>query len=90
MRQVAELKDHYAATLRIEAIRNLETALDEASERITFRPMSGLPAPRPYPLLARPGRAWIKSKRYWIAYSLKHPPVIIGVFFETANIPKRC
>lgn len=48
-----------------------------------------MPAPRPYPQLARTGRAWIKEGRYWFSYTLEAPPVIAGVFFETANIPGR-
>ena len=50
----------------------------------------GLPAPRPYPQLTQPGRAWIKAGRYWIAYRTEPAPVIEAVFFETANIPVAC
>jgi hypothetical protein len=46
-------------------------------------------APRSYPEIARPGRLWIKSGRYWIAYSPNNPPVIVGVFYDTADIPGR-
>jgi hypothetical protein len=52
-------------------------------------PAAGLPAPQPYPQLARPGVAWIKAGRYWIAYTTAAAPVIVGVFYETANIPGR-
>jgi hypothetical protein len=38
---------------------------------------------------SRPGRAWIKSARYWIAYNTAQPPVIVGVFFDAADIPRR-
>jgi len=48
-----------------------------------------LPAPRAYPELARPGQAWLKAGRYWIAYGTGTPPVILAVFFETADIPGR-
>ena len=27
--------------------------------------------------------------RYWIAYSTTAPPVIVGVFYDTADIPGR-
>jgi hypothetical protein len=54
-----------------------------------LRPGDGLPAPRPYPELARPGQAWLKAGRYWIAYGTGAPPVILAVFFETADIPGR-
>ena len=63
--------------------------LAEAERKIEHDPAAGLAAPRPYPQLAHPGRAWIKSGRYWVAYDTADPPVIIGVFFETSDIPRR-
>jgi hypothetical protein len=33
--------------------------------------------------------AWIKAGRYWVSCTTASPPVIVGVFFETANIPGR-
>jgi hypothetical protein len=48
-----------------------------------------LPAPQPYPQLARPGRAWIKVSRYWIAYRITPPPLTVAVFYDMANIPGR-
>ena len=62
-------------------------ALDEAIDKIEHNPMDGLPAPRPYPALSKTGRAWIKIGRYWIAYSETEPPVIVGVFYDAADIP---
>jgi plasmid stabilization system protein ParE len=88
-RQVRELRRHYDELGRPEAIRGLVTALDTAWEKITTKPEAGLPAPRPYPRLARAGRAWVKAGRYWICYSAAPPPVIVAVFFETADIPVR-
>jgi plasmid stabilization system protein ParE len=64
-------------------------ALEVAERRIAGHPEAGLSAPRPYPKLARPGRAWIKAGRYWIAYRTKAPLLIVAVFYETANIPGR-
>ena len=64
-------------------------AMQEAADRIEADPAAGLPAPRPYPELARPGRAWVKAGRYWVLYRTTAPPVIIAVFFETADIPGR-
>lgn len=64
-------------------------ALAEAERRIETEPTSGLPAPRPYPQLAKRGRAWIKAGRYWIMCSTTKPPSITGVFVDTANIPGR-
>jgi plasmid stabilization system protein ParE len=88
-RHVEALVLHYEALGRPEAVQNLVGALDEAERRIDRSPEVGLSAPRPYPLLARPGRRWLKAGRYWVAYRTSVPPVIIGVFFEAANIPDR-
>jgi len=92
--QIDDLRIHYEKKERLEAARNLDLALEEAGERIIENPGAGLPAPRPYPRLKRPqlkrlGRAWIKAGRYCIAYSVTIPPVIVGVFYEQANIPRR-
>ncbi len=87
--QVDDLRCHYRTIDRIEAVRNLAAALSEAEARIERDPGAGLPAPRPYPDLAREGRAWTKAGRYRIAYSTPRPPVILGVFYETADIPGR-
>ena len=87
--QVDELRRRYRANGRLEALRNLAAALAQAEARIERDPGAGFLAPRPYPNLARPGRAWTKTGRYWIAYSTTRPPVILGVFYETADIPRR-
>ena len=87
--QVRDLRNNYRSKQRPEAVSNLLAALSAARRRIHSDPGSGLPAPRPYPHIAKPGRSWIKEGRYWIAYSLTEPPVIIGVFFETADVPSR-
>ena len=83
------LFEYYEEHDRTEAARALRTALATAWEKIAASQASGLPAPRPYPRLAQPGRVWIKSGRYWIAYRTEPDPVIVAVFFETANIPGR-
>ncbi len=88
-RQLAALLQHYADRGRPEAGRSLIAAVDEAAARIEHDPAAGLPSPRPYPRLARPGRAWTKAGRYWIAYSTTRPPVILAVFYDAANIPGR-
>jgi hypothetical protein len=36
-----------------------------------------------------PLQLWVKSGRYWIAYQTAPAPVIVAVYFETANIPAR-
>ena len=87
--QFLELRQHYESLQRPEAVRGLIAALEQASRKIEANPEAGLAAPRPYPQLVRPGRAWVKSGRYWIAYNTTRPPVIAAVFYETANIPGR-
>ena len=87
--QVRDLRRYYEDRERADAIQGLTNALQSAWRKITANPTIGLAAPRPYPEIARPGRLWIKSGRYWIAYSPTNPPVIVGVFYETADIPRR-
>jgi plasmid stabilization system protein ParE len=87
--QVRELRQHYEERERPEAIRALAVALDTAWQNITSNPATGLAAPRPYPRPAQPGRAWVKSGRYWVAYSTTPSPVIIAVFYDAADIPSR-
>ncbi len=87
--QLDALIVHYEALGRIEASINLLNALERAKARIFERPEAGLPAPRPYPALAKVGRRWIIEGSYWISYSLTPPPVISGVFYAMADIPNR-
>ncbi len=88
-RDVARLEEHYDRLGRPEAIRNLAYALAEASDKIKSDPDTGLVAPRPYPGIAKSGRLWLRVRRYWIAYSTTIPPVMLAVFYDTANIPER-
>jgi plasmid stabilization system protein ParE len=86
---VRALRAYYEERDRLEASRALRNALTAAWEKITTSPAAGQPAPRPYPYLVQPGRLWVKSGRYWIAYRIRPAPAIVAVFFETANIPSR-
>jgi hypothetical protein len=86
---VRALHRHYEALDRDNAIRALMRALAEAESRIERASSAGLAAPRPYPQMARPSRAWIKAGRYWIVYTTTTPPVIAGVFYDAADIPSR-
>jgi plasmid stabilization system protein ParE len=88
-RHVQALHAYYEQHDRPEAARALRKALTAAWEKIITTPETGLPAPRPYPRLAQPGRAWLKSGRYWIGYRTQPTSAIVAVFFETANIPGR-
>ncbi len=86
-RQIDALRLFYIRKTRPEALRYFMAALHDAVDRIERRPADGDPAPRPYPELVQQGRAWIKSGRYWVAYRTTKPPIVVGVFFETADIP---
>lgn len=72
----------------MEAGRNLLSAVDQAIQTICMDPMVGLPAPRPYPALTQPGRLWLRTGRYWIAYT-KTPSLIVAVFHDMADITGR-
>ncbi len=88
-RQLEDLLTHYDGLGRIEAMRNLRTAIRQAAARIEANPGGGLRAPRPYPELAHEGERWIKEGRYWIVYGLTVPPVILAVFYDQADLPGR-
>ncbi len=88
-RQVDALIGYYEDENRLGALRNLRTAIAAASDEIDRNPGGGKPAPTPFPDLALPDRAWIKSGRYWFLYSTTEPLVIISIFFETSDIPNR-
>ena len=87
-RQVQALAAHYDALDRPEAIDNLVVAIRAAQAAIPQVERHAA-APRPYPEIAKPGTAWIKSGRYWIAYSLRKPQTIRAVFYDQADIPGR-
>ncbi len=89
LRQIDELIAHYTTKKRPEAVRNLLAALEKAEAMITAGPRHPRSFPATYRGLARPGRAWIKQARYWIAYDLKQPPVIAAVFWEGADLARR-
>ncbi len=88
-RQLDGLLRHYEALGRLEAAERLFKSLERASRRILLTPDVGLNAPRPYPAAQRLGFRWIKEGRYWIAYTRVSDPLIVGVFYDAANIPGR-
>lgn len=88
-RQLDDLLRHYEALGRLEAAERLYQALERANRRILLTPDAGLHAPRPYPAAQRFGFRWIKEGRYWIAYIRGSDPVIVGVFYDMADIPGR-
>ena len=88
-RQLDALRQHNIERERLEAVRNLAAAIDDAIAMIESKPGAGLAAPRPYPSLAKRGRAWVKAGHYWVMYSTVEPPIITGIFHESADIPNR-
>ena len=88
-RHVDDLLTHFAGKRRPEAIENLSIALRRALHRIETNPEHGLPAPRPYPALSELKLRWIKEGSYWFAYTEANPPVIAGVYYAAADLPRR-
>jgi hypothetical protein len=74
---------HYEALGRVEASINLPNALERAEARISETPEAGLPAPRPYPALAKAGRRWIVEGTYCSpVFSMRWPT--FPIVFEAA------
>jgi plasmid stabilization system protein ParE len=88
-RQVRALRQHYENLGRPEATRNLVAAIESAWHQIATNPAAGLAAPRPYPNVARRGRAWVQAGRYWIAYITRPSLAIVAVVYDAADIPRR-
>jgi plasmid stabilization system protein ParE len=87
--QVRSLRRHYEKLGRPEATRNLVSAIETAWQQIITDPAAGLPSPRPYPIVAKQGRAWVLAGRYWIAYVTRPSLAIVAVVYEAADIPTR-
>jgi plasmid stabilization system protein ParE len=87
--QIRALIAYFEEMERMQAAANLLAVLERASGRIVLAPEAGLPAPRPYPSLARLGFRWVKEGPYWIAYITGKSPIIVGVYHEAADIPNR-
>jgi len=86
--QSEALLEHYRRLERAEAIKNLAAAIRAAQALIPIL-RQHLPAPTPYPQVARPGTGWIRQGRYWFAYGTRRPRVIRGIYYDAANIPGR-
>jgi plasmid stabilization system protein ParE len=84
-RQVRALRQHYENL----GTRNLVAAIESAWHQIATNPAAGLAAPRPYPNVARRGRAWVQAGRYWIAYITRPSLAIVAVVYDAADIPRR-
>ena len=87
--QIVALLDRYDRIERPEAMRNLLTVVQVASDLIEDDLSAGLPTPRPYPWLARRSVSWVKSGVYWVGYRRRPSLLIVAVFYERANIPDR-
>ncbi len=89
LRHITQLRNHYEALERPEAIRNLAKCIEDAATQLSSN-TGGLPAPRPYPQLKFHGLRWIKTGPYWVAFHVSTAGTIIaGVFHESADIPNR-
>ena len=80
---------HYEGRGRPEALANLDKAVAEAERLIELQPQTGLLAPRPYPSMARPGLRWMKVRRYWFGYRNAQTAVVVLVFYDAADMPRR-
>lgn len=82
---------HYELKGRPAATRNLMAAVEAARRRIGRSPAAGLTAPRTYPKLKRPGLKWVHEKSYWFAYTYtdEAPAIIVGIYYDKADIPGR-
>ena len=85
--QVAALRRHYQAKGRPEAARNLTRTLRQAALDIAAGKV--VPTPVPYPDLVQTDRAWTHVGRHWFRHTTATPTLIIGVFYDEANIPGR-
>jgi plasmid stabilization system protein ParE len=81
------LRLHYVRKRRPEALRHLIHSVDTAKVEIALHPGGGKPSPAPYPALSRFGFRWIQIHVYWFAYEPSNPPIIAGIFHNTADIP---
>jgi plasmid stabilization system protein ParE len=86
---ISGLLDHYETKERPEAMQGLLRALHDAWAEIENNPAAGLPAPRPYPALARPGQFWVKAGRYWVGFRRQPALIITAVYYDAADIPGR-
>jgi plasmid stabilization system protein ParE len=89
LRQIGELTAHFRKKRRPEAIQNLLAALTRVEAAIAAGPRRTRAFPAGYRELARPGRAWVKEARYWIAYEQTEPPIIVAVFWDAADLGRR-
>jgi hypothetical protein len=88
--QLESLEAYYDRLGRDLATIRMSEAIAMAAARIEEQVGPFLPAPRPYPDLAEYGWQWLKEGRYWVAFAaIPEGHVIVGVFYDGANIPKR-
>jgi hypothetical protein len=88
--QLEALESYCAKLGRDLAAVRMAEAVSHAASRIEAQAGPFWTAPRPYPELSWYGWQWLKVGRYWIAFTpIAGGHAITGVFFETANIPRR-
>ncbi len=84
--KVRRLAAAYDRLDRPDALKRLRQTIVSARQSVTADPLGELDAPRPYPELARSGQRWRKIWHYWIVNQVS-PPVIIGIFHDSEDIP---
>ena len=90
-RDLADLKRHYRAAARPEAILRLAQATTAAGLMADNPNTRWFAAPRPYPELASAGFRWLKLHRYWFACTTAPDGegIIHAILYDAANIPAR-
>lgn len=87
--QVVALFDYYEAKERPAAMSSLLDTLESAWRIIVGAPDGGMPAPTPYPQVARKGVRWLHVGSYWIAFRQAPRLTIAAVFHDRSDIPGR-
>lgn len=88
--QLDALALHYDRLDRDLATIRMAEALRHAMAIIEAQTGPFFAAPRPYPDLDRLGWRWLKSGRYWVAFSaIPGGYAVDAIFHERANIPDR-
>ncbi len=80
---------YYEAKERPAATKNLISAISAAQIFIIQTPERGVAAPRAYPKLKRLELSWVLKQNYWFSYRISSPPIIVGVYYASSDIPNR-
>jgi plasmid stabilization system protein ParE len=84
---IEELRAHYRRKGRFDAIHNMTNALRVARRQIAQGRCRA--SPLPYPELEAEGQAWTHAGSYWFVFTTTKPAVVLGVFYDRADLPSR-